>query len=139
MRTEEDAFFFYGGVSDIERVGVLLQIEEIKCAFGGEHLPFNWDGREMGPNLPLLQGRKHKEKNQLATDKTKIPGPASSRHGNAMHWLCTEVFSFLCSNISRFSLALTRKGGGGGDSFSILFLQVLRLQQGIMGTSVTAC
>lgn len=83
----------------------------------------------MGPNLPLLQGQKKKEK-KLATDKTKIPGPASSQHGNAMH---------LCSNISRFSLALTRKGGGGGDSFSILFLQVLRLQQGIMGTSVTAC
>lgn len=35
VRTEENAFFFYGGVRDTERVGVLLQIEEIKCAFGG--------------------------------------------------------------------------------------------------------
>lgn len=74
--------------------------------------------------------KKKKRKNQLATDKVKIPGAVSLQHGNAMH---------LCSNISRFYLALTRKGGGGGDSFSILFLQVLRLQQGIMGTSVTAC
>lgn len=101
VETEEDAFFLLrGGVRDTERVGVLPQIQKIKCAFGGGQCtkkPFNWDGREMGPNLPLLQGQKQREREKkisLQQIKTKIPGPASSQHGNAMHWLCTEVSLF---------------------------------------------